>query len=115
MASKRISKKTTTKGPNLTMEAYKDYIDKENTANDPVDLKPINSQDEYSLSPTYKIINNSLAYYPFDKSGDSFFLEKPEVDLSMWFESKKSLIIWSLVKNEFLSWMNKVQKVKAAS
>lgn len=97
---KRISKKVVAKGP--IMEAYKDHINKEKTTIDPIILNSVNSQGEYSIGPTYKITNNSLAY-PFDRSGNSLFLEKPKVDLSMWFESKKPLVIWPLVKKEFLS------------
>lgn len=39
----------------------------------------------------------------------------PEMDLNMWFESKNPLVTWPLVKNVFIAWMDKVQKVQKAS
>lgn len=81
------------------MEPYKNSVDEKNVVVDPIILNPINTQDEYSLSPSYKIIHNSLAY-PFDKSSDLLFLEKLKVDLNIWFESK------NLSSHGFLSRMN---------
>lgn len=89
------------------MDAYKAHLDEKWVAIDHVVLNLINAQSEHLLGPTYKITNNSLAY-PFDRSGDSLFLEKPNVDLSIWFESKKPLVTWPLVKSKFLSWMDKI-------
>lgn len=103
MALKRVSKKTTTKGSKpLTMKGYNDHLEKEKASINLMVLNPINAQGEYSLGRIYKIIDYSLAYL-FDRSEDSLLLEKPEVDLSIWFESKKPLVTWPLVKSEFLS------------
>lgn len=83
------------------MEVYKDHLDKEKATIDPVFLQPVNAQSEYSLGPTYKVIDNSLAY-PFDSSKDLLFLEKLNVDLNMWFESLNFFVTWPLFKSEFL-------------
>lgn len=115
MALKKVSKKTVVKSLKfLTMTAYKDFIDKENGTIDSIILCPVNAYSEYSLGPTYNVIDNSLAY-SFNRFGDLLFLERPEVDLNMWFGFKSPFVTWSLVKNKFISWMDKVQKLWAIS
>lgn len=61
ISPKKIPKKDTIKGPKpLTMEAYKDFLDKENSAIDPVTLRPIDARDGYCLASTYNAMDNSL-------------------------------------------------------
>lgn len=84
----------------MSIKAYKKVIKELANNVDYIPLYPINAQDEYSLGPEYNIIDDNVAF-PFDMSVDMFFVEKIEVNLGMWFELKKRLIIWHLVKNQF--------------
>lgn len=43
------------------MKAYKEVIEELAEKVDSVTIHPVNAQDEYSLSPMYNIINDSMA------------------------------------------------------
>lgn len=103
MAPKKSLKKIVTPD----MEAYKELIDSQADTINPMPLHPTNGQDEYSLGPIYKTTNNSIAFL-FDRSTYLLFIKKSEANLSMWLESKKPLITWSMVKSEFITWIDKV-------
>lgn len=96
------------------MEAYKKLIYCPVDIINSIPLYLVNGQDEYSLGLMYKAIKDNVTF-PFDRSADMLIIEKTEVDLSMWFKSKRPLITWPFVKNEFITWMDKVQRMKEAS
>lgn len=112
MVPKKSLRKITIPKP-LTIKAYKELIDSQTDTIDLIPLYPANSNDEYSLNLVYKTTDDSIVF-PFNRSANMLFIKKSEVDLSMWFESKKPLIIWPLVKSEFITWIDKIQRVKEA-
>lgn len=59
----------------------------------------------------YKIIDRGVAF-PYDKATNLLLIECSKVDLSMWFEFTKPLVIQPLINDEFIAWMDKIQKAK---
>lgn len=100
---KRSSNKVVTKRPKpLSIEAYKKVVDELADKVDSVTPCLVNAQDKYNLGLVYHVTDDSMAY-PFDKFVDMFFNQKTEVYLGIQFESKKPLVTWLLVKNEFIT------------
>lgn len=108
-----LKKKIMKNSKPLAVIAYKDLIKEEQSNFNTVTLHLINIQDEYILGPISKIIDKSFVF-PQDISSDLLFMDHSFVDLTMWFESKKPLVTWPLIKKEFITQMDKLQKVKEA-
>lgn len=93
------------------MEAYKEVVEELANNIDLVTLRSINALDEYNLNCVYHVTGHNVAYL-FDRFADKLFIEKIEVDLRIWFESKKP---WSLALGKEQIHYLDVLKVKEAS
>lgn len=81
----------------LTVEAYHTILKKGVDAINPIILTLENSQDQYILGLTYKVIGDNMAF-SFNRYANVMLLERTNVDLSMWFRSTKSLTTCPLWK-----------------
>lgn len=101
MASKIVLKKVVVKGliP-LIIEAYKDHLDKDKVTIDLVVLNPIKPKSSIHLALLTK---SETIVQLIHLIGLGIHCSKPEVDLSIWFESKEPLVTSPLVKNEVFS------------